>query len=145
MAQEKAQAVYPQYQGKDYCVLGADTIVVCHQQVFGKPKDKADAMRMLLALSNTTHTVHSAVALVSEQGEKHRISSTDVTFRTVDVAEIEAYWQTQEPLGKAGAYAIQGLAAIFVEKITGSYSSVVGLPLMETSQLLSEYGINALA
>ena len=145
MAQEKAQAVYPQYEGKDYCVLGADTIVVCNQQVFGKPKDKADASRMLLALSNTTHKVYSAVSLISERGEKHRVSSTEVTFRALHKAEVEAYWQTQEPLGKAGAYAIQGLAAIFVEKIVGSYSNVVGLPLVETSQLLAEYGINALA
>ncbi|PCJ16159.1 MAG: septum formation inhibitor Maf [Gammaproteobacteria bacterium] len=145
MAQEKALAVYPQYADKDCCVLGADTIVVSQQQVFGKPKDKADAIRMLSSLSGKTHTVYSAVTLISEQRQEQIVSATEVTFRDITMAEIEAYWVTGEPKGKAGGYAIQGLAAIFVENISGSYSGVVGLPLMETSQLLTEFGIPVLA
>lgn len=145
MAIEKARAVYPQYAGEDACVLGADTIVVLGDEVLGKPKNKEDGLRMLSLLSGATHTVYSGVALKADHGEKQIVSATKVSFRPLSAQEIETYWCTGEPEGKAGAYAIQGLAAIFVENIRGSYSAVVGLPLMETSLLLTEFGIMTLA
>ncbi len=134
LAREKAQAVAPNY--PNCWVLGADTIVVCDGQLFEKPEDEADARRMLQALSAKSHTVYTAIALV-KGGDVHLQNvATQVTFRALSDAEITAYWQSGEPTDKAGGYGIQGIAARFVERIDGSYSAVVGLPLCETYQML---------
>jgi septum formation protein len=122
-------------------VLGADTSVVSAGEVLGKPADRADALAMLRRLSGDTHEVLSAVALAGANGERVRISASRVTFRTLTARECDAYWATGEPADKAGAYAIQGLAAVFVTHIEGSYSGVMGLPLFETAELLKESGI----
>ncbi len=119
-------------------VLGADTCVVLGQQIMGKPTDQAHGLAMLKALSGRTHQVMSAVCLCNEQNALVALNTTEVSFRQISEQELTAYWHSGEPLGKAGAYAIQGRAAVFVEHIKGSYSSVVGLPLLETSRLLSQ-------
>jgi len=124
-------------------VLGADTMVVAAGGAMGKPRDRADAIAMLQSLSGRTHEVLSAVALAGAT-ESWRISTSSVTFRTLTRSECAAYWGTGEPADKAGAYAIQGLAAVFVSRLEGSYSGVMGLPLYETGQLLAEAGLRLL-
>ena len=126
-------------------VLGADTIVVCDDNILGKPAGEADAEQMLRLLSGRTHSVYTSVSVISGDlsGEysTHSITNkTQVTFRTIEPEEVKWYWQSGEPIDKAGAYGIQGLGAVFVSRIEGSYSGVVGLPLFETSQLLSKLG-----
>ena len=124
-------------------VLAADTSVILNGVIMGKPKDQRDALAMLMQLSGKTHQVYTALSL---RGREHSqvVSKTDVTFRTLTEQEILTYWQTGEPLDKAGSYAIQGLGGVFVESIKGSFSGVVGLPLFETAQLLSKQGIEFL-
>jgi septum formation protein len=117
-------------------VLGSDTVVVVDHVVFGKPADRADALRMLAALSGRTHQVLTAVAIATSTGVAEALSRTDVTMRLIAPDEAVAYWETGEPQGKAGGYAIQGRGAAFIEHISGSYSGVMGLPLHETAQLL---------
>ncbi len=121
-------------------VLGADTAVAVDDRVFGKPADRADGLAMLRALSGRCHRVLSAVALVGER-EASLVSETRVWFRPLEDNELDAYWATGEPRDKAGAYAIQGRGAVFVERIDGSYSGVMGLPLFETAQLLKAFAI----
>lgn len=117
-------------------VLGADTIVVLGDRVLEKPSDLLDAKDMLEALSGRVHQVMTAVALASAGRCDVRLVTTNVAFRKLDEAEVEAYWQTGEPCDKAGAYGIQGIAGKFVSRIEGSYSAVVGLPLLETDLLI---------
>jgi nucleoside triphosphate pyrophosphatase len=118
-------------------VLGSDTVVVVDGVVFGKPADRSDAVRMLAALSGRTHRVMTAVALVCGADQvAQALSDTAVTMRRIAPAEAADYWDTGEPQGKAGGYAIQGRGALFIEHISGSYSGVMGLPLYETAQLL---------
>lgn len=127
-------------------ILGADTAVVIDGEVLGKPRDRDDALAMLARLSGRWHQVMSAVALVGVEGEEYsRLSVNAVQFREITSQEAEAYWESGEPTDKAGGYAIQGLAAIFIERIDGSYSAVMGLPLFETAELLKQQGIAALA
>ncbi|MDX1594380.1 MAG: Maf family protein [Gammaproteobacteria bacterium] len=121
-------------------VLGADTSVVLGDEILGKPADKADATAMLARLSGHTHEVLTAVALATPRRVACRLSVSRVTFRTLAADEIAAYWATGEPADKAGAYAIQGRGALFVTRLEGSYSGVVGLPLYETAELLREAG-----
>jgi len=121
-------------------VIAADTIVLCDQEVMGKPVDRADAVRMLLQLSNRDHHVLSAVTIATVGQHSSAVSDSIVSFRFISPDEAECYWQSGEPEGKAGGYAIQGLAAVFVKRIAGSYSGVMGLPLYETAQLLEEFG-----
>lgn len=125
----------------DVPVLGADTIVVCAERILEKPRDQTDAQAMLTQLSGATHQVYTAIALT--QGKRQRVSlcCSDVTFRDILPDEIERYWHTGEGADKAGGYGIQGLAAVFVAELRGSYSNVVGLPLMETQQLLAEFDV----
>ncbi|WP_268797854.1 Maf family protein [Pseudomonas huanghezhanensis] len=123
------------------CVLGADTAVVLDGRILGKPVDEADALAMLAALSNREHEVLTAVAVVDQQRCETRTVSSRVRFRAVSAEEARAYWASGEPQDKAGSYAIQGLAAIFVESLNGSYSAVVGLPLCETAEILQRFGI----
>jgi septum formation protein len=122
-------------------VLGADTIVVLDNEPLGKPRDRADALGMLARLSGRTHRVLSAVALATAAGVAQCLSASDVRFRPLTPAECAAYWDTGEPRDKAGAYAIQGLGAVFVAALEGSYSGVMGLPLCETAGLLAAAGV----
>jgi septum formation protein len=124
----------------DRPVLGADTAVVQDDQILGKPRDRQDAADMLAQLSGREHRVLTAVALVGDR-EETRLSVSHVRFRPIDAAEAAAYWQTGEPADKAGGYAVQGMGALFVESISGSYSGVMGLPLFETGELLRRAGI----
>jgi septum formation protein len=139
MALEKAQAGLAVSEGLP--ALGADTVVVVGDEVLGKPRDRADAVRMLGMLSGRTHDVYTAVALAAGHDVALRLSDSRVGFRILNQAELEAYVATGEPMDKAGAYAIQGLAAAFIDRLEGSYSGVMGLPLFETAQLLAAAGI----
>ena len=125
----------------DAVVLGADTAVVLDGRILGKPRDRADALATLQALSGRSHQVLTAVALVSRERQASQVVTSQVTFRPLTQAEIEAYWASGEPQDKAGSYGIQGLAAVFVSQLQGSYSAVVGLPLCETAALLAEFAI----
>ncbi len=138
LARDKSQAGWLACQGRKP-VLGADTIVVFEQEVLEKPRDFADAQRILQLLSGNTHTVMTAVALSSEQGCEVVLVNSQVTFRKLTQEEISRYWQTGEPADKAGAYGIQGIGGKFVSHLSGSYSAVVGLPLLETDLLLQKY------
>ena len=140
MAEEKSAACRAQF-GAGRPILAADTCVVIGQRILGKPVNYTDAYEMLSLLSGQTHQVMTAVSL---RGRLHSraLSVTQVTFRAINEAEIDAYWRTGEPLDKAGSYAIQGQGAIFVASLQGSFSGVVGLPLFETAQLLAKEGIN---
>ncbi|MGV8844311.1 MAG: Maf family protein [Pseudomonas sp.] len=122
-------------------VLGADTAVVLDGHILGKPGNRADALATLAALSGREHEVLTAVALVSTARVEVRLVCSRVCFRPLARSEIDAYWASGEPLDKAGSYAIQGLAAVFVRHLQGSYSAVVGLPLCETAELLANFGI----
>ncbi|MBB1362376.1 MULTISPECIES: nucleoside triphosphate pyrophosphatase [unclassified Shewanella] len=138
LALEKAQAglvlsghvVKPQ-------VLGSDTIVVLNGLILGKPTDLNDAKRMLALLSGQTHEVMTAVALTDGEHTFNRLCRTQVSFCELSAADIDAYVASGEPMDKAGAYGIQALGGCFVKSITGSYSAVVGLPLVETRELLA--------
>ena len=143
LAEEKAFKVY-QNSNKEYPVLGADTIVVIDEHILGKPDDYAEACEMLTMLSARHHQVMTAVTLVNQGLPETRINISDVEFIELDQATIDAYWQTGESLGKAGAYAIQGIAGQFIKEIRGSYSSIMGLPLYETRLLLKRAGIAVL-
>ncbi len=125
-------------------VLGADTAVVLGDQVLGKPRDRAEALTMLLSLAGREHRVLTGVALV-DGGSRYRLSVSRVRFRPLSEAEARAYWDTGEPADKAGGYGIQGLGALFVQELSGSYSGVMGLPLFEVAQLLAEAGLPRLA
>lgn len=122
-------------------VLAADTAVVVGERILGKPCDSSEAAAMMRLLSGRTHRVLSAVAIVGEE-ERQDISISEVRFRTVSAQEAAAYWESGEPCDKAGGYAIQGLGALFVANLRGSYSGVVGLPLFETARLLAEAGVD---
>jgi septum formation protein len=138
----KAQAVQRAF--PDLPVLGSDTTVVLDQTILGKPADRDDAIRMLLALSGRTHEVLTGVAVVAAETH-YRLSLSRVIFREVSEREAAAYWASGEPVDKAGGYAIQGLAAAFIERIEGSYSGIMGLPLFETMQLLDAIGVHSRA
>jgi septum formation protein len=138
-------ANYPQTLTSSFPVLGADTVVAVAGELLGKPKDKTDAKAMWRRLSGQRHEVLTAVALVNGEREVCVLSCTKVSFREISSREMEAYWSSGEPLDKAGGYAIQGMGAIFVDRIEGSYSGVMGLPLFETAELLSEFGLPCLA
>lgn len=142
LAKEKAAAIAAVC--PESVVLSADTAVVFGKQIFGKPESADHAAEMLQALSGAAHHVLSAVAVCYEGRCLSRLVDSKVTFRVLEPAEIRRYWETGEPHDKAGGYAIQGLGAIFVESIEGSYSAIMGLPLHETSELLADCGIQVL-
>ncbi len=121
-------------------VIGSDTSVVLGEQILGKPVDAADAERLLVALGGQTHQVLTAVAITDGARTQSRLSVTGVTMRPISAVEARTYWATGEPADKAGAYGIQGLGALFVSRIEGSYSGVMGLPLYETADLLAAFG-----
>ena len=142
LAREKARAgLAALSESADAVVLGADTVVVLDGRILGKPADFAESRAMLQALSGRSHQVLTAVALAGDGREAARVVASSVTFRALSEREIEAYWASGEPCDKAGSYGIQGLAAVFVSRLEGSYSAVVGLPLCETAELLGEFGI----
>lgn len=122
-------------------VLGSDTAVVLGSRILGKPAGRDEALEMLLALSGRTHEVLTGVAIVGPRTH-YRLSRSRVTFCRVTPARALAYWDTGEPADKAGGYAIQGLGAAFVERIEGSYSGIMGLPLFETLSLLRTIGVH---
>ena len=124
-------------------VLGADTAVVLDDEILGKPRDEQDCLRMLRLLSARTHQVFTAVALRASDGCQSRVNVSEVTFRKLADEEIQRYWRSGEPADKAGAYAVQGRAALFIERIAGSYSGIMGLPLFETGELLAAVGAHA--
>ena len=127
--------------GGESIALGADTVVVVDGHALGKPKDEADCLGMLERLSGRGHKVLTGVALHGARGTQTVLSETDVYFREISRDEALAYWQSGEPCDKAGAYAVQGLGGVFVERIEGSYSGVVGLPVFETATLLANAGL----
>ncbi len=137
MALEKARAAASALDATAL-VLGADTAVVLGDHILGKPADEAAAMDMLGRLSGRTHEVLTGVAGLRGGQTEVVLSRTAVTFRTIDATEARAYVATGEPMDKAGAYGIQGRAAVFVAHLEGSYSGVVGLPLYETGQILKQ-------
>lgn len=122
-------------------VLSADTSVIFENQILGKPRDAQHAVEMLMLLSGKSHHVMTAVAMVNKDRLLSRVSTTEVFFDEITPTQALAYWQTGEPADKAGAYAIQGLAAIWIKEIKGSYSGVMGLPLYETAQLLNAFDV----
>ena len=145
MAQEKAgsalNALRVSEDSSDAVVLAADTSVVCDADVLGKPANEADAVGMLRLLSGREHRVLSAVTLATQVNQHSVLSESRVRFREISIDEAQQYYRSGEPMGKAGAYAIQGYAAVFVEQLIGSYSGVMGLPLFETAQLLAEFSV----
>lgn len=126
---------------EDVLVLGSDTVVVVSEEVLGKPRDADDARRMLKMLSGAWHEVHTAVTIRAGTQCERALVTSRVCMAPLTEEDIDAYWQSGEPRDKAGAYAIQGLGAMFVEKLEGSYSAVMGLPVCETVRLLSKWGL----
>ncbi len=143
LALDKARAGHALVQRRSALpVLAADTAVVVGERVLGKPSDGGEAAAMMRLLSGRTHRVLSGIALVGTQ-ERQDISISEVRFRAVSEEEAVAYWETGEPCDKAGGYAIQGIGALFVADLKGSYSGVMGLPLFETARLLAQAEIGA--
>lgn len=139
LAREKADAVWVRHQ--DLPVFAADTTVVVDGEILGKPGSADEGRSMLRKLSGRGHFVHTGIALRTRHGIEDGLSTTEVEFAELTDDMIEAYWDSGEPQGKAGAYAIQGLGAVFVSDIVGSYTGVMGLPLFETAELLRHAGI----
>lgn len=123
-------------------VLAADTAGSCHGKPLVKPVNEEDAVAMLMTMSGQIHTVSTAISIGCGERRNSCVVSTDVFFRSISEQEARRYWASGEPADKAGSYAIQGFGAVFVERIEGSYSNVVGLPLFETSKLLETFGIH---
>jgi septum formation protein len=145
LAIEKAQASFQNIDGLHQgfaVVLGSDTSVVYNNCILGKPVDLDECITQLQMLSGNTHQVLTSIAAISKDKVLSQVVTTDVTFKVLSLDEIMRYWETGEPQDKAGSYGIQGIAAQFVINISGSYSAVVGLPLYETAQLLSKFGVN---
>lgn len=140
LACEKAEAGFARTEG-ELPALGSDTAVVLGERIMGKPVDEADAVAMLQALSGQSHQVMTAVAVTNGQRTAVDVVVTEVHFNAISPAQAHAYWESGEPCDKAGGYGIQGLGAIFVRHISGSYSAVVGLPLSETATLLSDFNV----
>ena len=136
-ARRKAMAVAQLHPGR--MVLGSDTVVCVEGHVLGKPKDKEDAFRMLRSLSGREHQVYTGVCLIKDGKNDVRCDKTDVYFASLTDDEIQAYILTGEPMDKAGAYAIQGIAGMYVEKINGSFSNVIGLPTSLVRQMLRDF------
>jgi septum formation protein len=139
LAREKGEAIAARH--PDAIVISADTIVVIDGLVLGKPRDEADAARMLAMLGGQTHVVLTAVAVSYRGRMRTGVESVRVTFRTLDKERIGAYIATAEPMDKAGAYGIQGFGATLVERVDGDYFAVMGLPLARMVDLLQEIGV----
>ncbi|OAJ35607.1 Maf family protein [Piscirickettsia salmonis] len=157
MAREKARAAFDRLgvgdcasyssntnNGVSPIVLAADTAVICDQDILGQPAHQQQGQAMLNQLSGRSHWVYSAVTCMSTERLESVLVKSKVYFRTLTRQEIVDYWQTGEPEGKAGGYAIQGIAAVFIERLEGSFSAVMGLPLFEVNALLEQFNIRAL-
>ncbi len=145
LAMEKAQRGFDTITNKKLLpVLGSDTIVEIDGLILGKPENRQHAKEMLMQLSGQQHEVHTSVAIVTQKKKLIATSSSHVQFKQLDTLEIESYLATGEADDKAGAYAIQGIAAQFVKNINGSFSGVMGLPLYETVELLKQCGVTPL-
>lgn len=143
VAEDKARAGLAQVADEaDAVVVGSDTEVVLEDRVFGKPVDGADAIAMLRTLSGRTHTVITVVALAAQGRQASVTVASEVTFAPMSEAEIAAYVASGEPMGKAGAYAIQGDGELYIRHLSGSYSGVMGLPLQQTAELLRAFGVS---
>jgi len=140
LAREKALAGF-QAAGVGLPALGSDTAVILDGEILGKPSDEEDAVRTLLRLSGRRHQVMTGVAVARGEHCLSDVVTTEVSFVAFDEAVARAYWASGEPCDKAGSYGIQGLGAVFVESISGSYSAVVGLPLAQTAAILKVFGI----
>ncbi len=146
LAMEKAQCGFDTIRNdKDLPVLGSDTIVDIDGEVLGKPENRQHAKKMLMQLSGQKHEVLTSVAIITQDKSIFATSSSQVQFKALDEHEIDCYLATGEADDKAGAYAIQGIAAQFVKNINGSFSGVMGLPLYETAELLKQCGVTPLA
>jgi len=142
LARAKAQAVCALHGAREVVIVGADTTVVLDDRVLGKPRDKAEGIAMLMALSDRSHRVMTGVAVCDTVRMDSCCVTTEVCFRAIDRDEAEAYWETGEAADKAGGYGIQGIGGIFAQRIRGSYSAVVGLPLAETERLLRDFDVD---
>lgn len=141
VASQKARALWERLQESVRLpVLAADTSVALDDQILGKPQDEEDEVRMLGRLSGRTHRVYTAITLQDAEHCRTKVNVSEVTFRRLSESEMRAYWRTGEPADKAGGYAVQGLAALFIERISGSFSGIMGLPLFETGELLESIG-----
>ncbi|MBS3810534.1 MAG: septum formation inhibitor Maf [Halanaerobiales bacterium] len=131
---------------EDALIISADTIIVFDDKMLGKPKDKEDAFQMLKKLSNNKHQVYTGLAVILTDDQKHYVGHdmTEVFMREIDDKEIESYINTGEPMDKAGSYGIQGKGGIFVEKIIGSFFTVMGLPIHQLSTVLKNFNIELL-
>jgi len=137
LAAAKAQAMWDRLPASERLpVLGADTTVALGSDIFGKPRDREEGVSMLMTLSGRTHAVFTAVALRTQASCDVCLSASEVTFGMLTQEQCASYWESGEPRDKAGGYAVQGLAAVFITRIAGSYSGIMGLPLFETAQLL---------
>ena len=148
LSAQKAEEVAKMQQEGDWLVIGADTVVSCDSRILGKPKDEADAFVMLSMLQGHTHEVYTGVTLYwSVNGKEQKLTfaeQTKVTMYAMTAEEIRAYIKTGEPMDKAGSYGIQGKCAAFIEKISGDYNNVVGLPVARIYQELLQKGIDIL-
>ncbi|MEX1993840.1 MAG: nucleoside triphosphate pyrophosphatase [Steroidobacteraceae bacterium] len=143
LARDKAQATHLALGAlASRPVLGADTTVVLDGRIYGKPADEQDCVGMLMSLSGRCHEVWSAIALYDGVRLREDLNVSRVSFRALDATECRRYWASGEPAGKAGAYAIQGLGAVFIARLEGSFSGVMGLPLFETAALLDAAGVS---
>jgi septum formation protein len=140
LARSKAESVAQHCTGS--LVIGSDTSVVIDQQILGKPESRDHFLAMFKRLSGAKHQVMTAVAVTDGQQTRSEVVITQVSFYTINEREIERYWLSGEPQDKAGGYGIQGLGALFVKEIQGSYSAVVGLPIAETSKILEKFGFS---
>ena len=143
LSEKKAQTVAGKHFGKAV-ILAADTTVVLHGNIMGKPESKEHGLQMLNELSETRHDVLTGVSICSGSRTETFCVRTEVTFRYLGEMEIAWYWETGEPHDKAGSYGLQGAGAAFVETLTGSYSNVIGLPLSETVLMLRDFSIECL-
>jgi septum formation protein len=141
LAYSKAHAIW--LKNPNAIVIGADTIVTYGHEIFGKPQSQNDSMTMLNKLSGQRHIVMTGVTMFAANKKISKVVETEVEFTCLSNQQIQAYWLTGEPQDKAGSYAIQGIGGKFVKRINGSYSNVVGLPLVETQLMLTEMGIHA--
>jgi septum formation protein len=141
LALAKAEAGWQKRPAVDAPVLAADTSVIIDGVILGKPKNRDEGAAMLVRLSGREHEVLTAVSLRSASGVDSRLSRSTVRFRPLTSAEISTYWDTGEPCDKAGGYAVQGLAAVFIAALNGSFSGVMGLPLFEAAELLQRAGV----
>ena len=143
LAAEKAMKIAQQNPGT--LVIGADTTIDLDGEILGKPDNQQHAVEMLTSMAGREHRVHTGIAVVASNDVDSQVVTTRVELATITRQDIENYWRSGEPVGKAGAYAIQGLGAVLVKRINGSYSNVVGLPVCETAAMLMARGYSVLS